>query len=933
MKPTKTTVKRIFLYALPGIISALLLLGLYIIKEISPFGNESMVYSDFAQTTAATYYHLHDVVWGGKGFLFDFSVGLGANDYAFMAFNGLFSPITWLVLLVPREYILEFIPYLFVIKVGLMATTFNIFLNKFFTKKPDMLTSTALSVLYALSGYTMMYLVVFQFMDVAIFFPLILLGLKKLYDGKGFAPYAVTLALSTIACYYTSVMILIFILLSSPFIIKMFVLKENRKKTVADLAYGTIFGLMMSAFVLIPTYLQISKSIRLDMFKFENVLKTEADTVMESKLAVLLPLSILICVALSVIVRLITKKVQKEEKKFYLFGLIALVITLLPVFLEPINLMWHTGKYVMFPYRYGFITVAVILAICGYYFGRINENTERRFKKFKPVTFTREQQLILMALAIIISSMLLFLAIQLVKKYDHEITASPSFYYIKPEEFKLLLKISLAFVASIVPLMFGLKDKAVRLVLVCVLCTEAFAFSYLNLGFPQKIIGNESSDAYISISSDFEYTVDFDGGELSKVRDKSGTLNNNYPLVMNRSSISRWVHFISKDNQMTLKSLGYSKTYTRTLDSGGTVFSDALLGVTNVISNTSEPTGFYKRKDSSNGLGLYTSQYTLPFGVKLTNEVANRNNYDISGEKSPFKMQNDIYRDITGKDEDIVKIYDAEPECKNVSLEKRTDRLVVRPDYSGAYNYSIDYTVDVKDRQLLYLNLSDCFGGSKLLKVEVNGTTFMPKSLAKTLNQYYPDTWDNGIIELGVFENETVNISLIPTNKHNYFYLRTVEIGGISEADMKQLSADLYREDSYTVSGSRLKYTVDGKSGEMIFLPISYYDGFSAKINGKKVDVQKVYGNFIGIKLVDGENNITLSFVPSGFVISVIISVLGLLLLILCLHFKRIYGILYICGLKKALYIVYWTVASAALTALYMVLPLMWLIYHIINVW
>ncbi len=933
MKLTTKTAKRIFLYALPGIISALLLLGLYIVKEMYPFGNESMVYSDFAQTTAATYYHLHDVVWGGKGFLFDFSVGLGANDYAFMTFNGLFSPITWLVLLVPREQILNFIPFLFVIKVGLMATTFNIFLNKFFTKKPDTLTSTALSVLYALSGYTMMYIVVFQFMDVAVFFPLILLGLKNLYDGKGFAPYAVTFALSTIACYYTSVMILIFILLTSPFIIKMFVLKENRKTVVADLAYGTVIGLMMSAFVLLPTYIQISKSIRLDMFKFENVLRADAGAVMESKLAVLLPLSIIVCVILGVVIRIITKKVQKEEKKFYLFGLIALVITLLPAFFEPINLMWHTGKYVMFPYRYGFITVALILAICGYYFGRINEPTENRFKKLKTPSFTTLQQYILMGLGIIISSMILFLALSLIFKYDDEIMASPSFLTIKADEFSLLLKISVAFVASIVPLMFGLKNKAVRLTLVCILCTEAFAFSYLNLGFPQKIIGDDSSDAYISISSDFESMVDFDGGELARVRDKSGTLNNNYPMVMNRSSISGWVHFISKDNQMTLKSLGYSKTYTRTLDSGGTLFSDALLGVTNVISNTSEPKGFYERKDSSNGLGLYTSQYTLPFGVKLKNEVANRENYDISGEKSPFKMQNDIYRDITGKDEDIVKIYDVKPQCKNLSLETRADKLVVRPDYSGAFNHSIDYTVDVKDRQMLYLNISDCFGGTNLLKVEVNGNALIPQSLAKTTNQYYPYTWDNGIIELGIFENETVNISLIPTTKHKYFYLRTVEIGGISEKDIKQLSADLQRDYSYTLSGSKIRYTTDGKTGEMLLLPISYYDGFSAKINGKKVDVQKIYGNFIGISLVDGENDITLSFVPSGLTISVIISIFGFLFLILGLHFNKIYGIMHACGLKKLLYVVYWTVASTAFTALYIVLPIMWLVYHIINVW
>ncbi len=107
------------------------MLFIYKLKAIIPFGDINVAYSDFSQTVLPAYYHLHDVVFEGKNLFYDFFTGAGTNAYAFMTFSGIFSPVSWLTLLVPKDEILNFIPYFFMIKVGLMATTFSILLGKF----------------------------------------------------------------------------------------------------------------------------------------------------------------------------------------------------------------------------------------------------------------------------------------------------------------------------------------------------------------------------------------------------------------------------------------------------------------------------------------------------------------------------------------------------------------------------------------------------------------------------------------------------------------------------------------------------------------------------------------------------------------------------------------------------------------------------------
>lgn len=52
---------------------------------------------------------------------------------------------------------------------------------------------------------------------------------------------------------------------------------------------------------------------------------------------------------------------------------------LVPILIEPANLMWHTGSYMSFPCRYAFITIFFALICAGYFLS--SENSVAKGKK------------------------------------------------------------------------------------------------------------------------------------------------------------------------------------------------------------------------------------------------------------------------------------------------------------------------------------------------------------------------------------------------------------------------------------------------------------------------------------------------------------------------------------------------------------------------
>lgn len=55
---------------------------------------------------------------------------------------------------------------------------------------------------------------------------------------------------------------------------------------------------------------------------------------------------------------------RRKSKNSRFYALLSF-LTLLPVVFEPINKMWHTGDYMAFPMRYGYMTTLMMLTFAA----------------------------------------------------------------------------------------------------------------------------------------------------------------------------------------------------------------------------------------------------------------------------------------------------------------------------------------------------------------------------------------------------------------------------------------------------------------------------------------------------------------------------------------------------------------------------------------
>ena len=80
---------------------------------------------------------------------------------------------------------------------------------------------------------------------------------------------------------------------------------------------------------------------------------------------------------------------------------------------------------------------------------------------------------------------------------------------------------------------------------------------------------------------------------------------------------------------------------------------------------------------------------------------------------------------------------------------------------------------------------------------------------------------------------------------------------------------------------------IELENPKLVFFSIPYDDGWSAEINGKSVEIEKVSGGFMAVRCEAGQNEITFSYHLSGLKIGVGITLAGILMLILYLIFGK----------------------------------------------
>jgi len=135
------------------------------------------------------------------------------------------------------------------------------FFRKFFPQVKT-LPKVLFSLLYAFSSYSLLHYQITAWIDGVYLFPLLLIGLKKILDLEDSKWYIVVLTLALITSFYISIMMVVFVLLSSTIYLWFYQEKGKRKEAMMRLGISTLLSIGLSSFVLLPILSQILVSAR-----------------------------------------------------------------------------------------------------------------------------------------------------------------------------------------------------------------------------------------------------------------------------------------------------------------------------------------------------------------------------------------------------------------------------------------------------------------------------------------------------------------------------------------------------------------------------------------------------------------------------------------------------------------------------------------------
>lgn len=187
-----------------------IVLAVCIARGIYPFGSECFLKIDLYHQYYPFMQQFADRLKEGSSLMYAWELGLGSDFIGLYAYY-LASPINWLVFLWPKDYIIEFMTLVVILKIALCGFSFAYYLRNHF--KTRSLSMVLFAVFYALSGFICAYDWNIMWLDGVWLAPLIVLGLERLVKEKKCALYYVTLALSIFSNYYISIMICIYLVL------------------------------------------------------------------------------------------------------------------------------------------------------------------------------------------------------------------------------------------------------------------------------------------------------------------------------------------------------------------------------------------------------------------------------------------------------------------------------------------------------------------------------------------------------------------------------------------------------------------------------------------------------------------------------------------------------------------------------------------------
>ncbi len=800
----------------------LIMLVIFMLKKIYPFGERSFLVSDMYHQYMPFFSEFVRKIKAGEGLAYSYNVGIGSN---FLALYGYYlaSPLHWLAFLVPGEYLMEFMSYLVIVKIGLCGLTSCIYLRKHFGDKQDV-GVLFFSCFYAMSGFMTAYNWNIMWLDCVVLLPLLMLGLEQLVKEGKCKLYCITLGLCIFTNFYISIMICIFLVL---YFVVLFLWENCSLNAIRDFAVYSLLAGGMAAVLLIPEIFAILETDFGDM-NFPDKLESYfpiLDVLMRHCMCIGTETgldhwpNIYSGVGTFILVPMFA--INKEIPIHKRFGLLALVGVLLLGFSTNIlDFIWHGLNYPdSLPGRQSFIYIFLVL-VMGY-------EAYRNLHK--------EDAKQIVNCYLVAAAFLLF--VEKFAQTDHF------------ETWVEFLNLGFVTAYAIVLYLYRTREKrSVRMILALATLVIVVAESGINMY--NTSVGTVSRSAYLDELVDYQKLHEtakekaqedeepfFRMEKFSRKTKNDGTLAG-YPTA---SVFSSTLNSYVMDMYKTLGML-YSKVYYGY--DGATFLTSALLNVRFMYGKNAREEGpLYEHLGDSGEISLYEAQVELPFGYVAPE------GFELPSGSNGLRLQNQLVNNLGVKGTLFTKV-DSEQDEDDVRFTAGED----------AYYYGILTASGTKEVDFTAAGVTRSYNDLKNSRIMHLG--FLKEGT-------------NGRLTNGDSKDESKKIKVDVYKMDEGVLREAIDI--LSGESMTNVSYD-----STHING---EITL-AKNGRLI-LSVPYEKGWTVMVDGVETKPALFGGTLMALDLQAGYHIIEMHYMPYGQNLGIVVSVASIAIFMIVVVWGR----------------------------------------------
>ncbi|WP_195951787.1 YfhO family protein [Clostridium saudiense] len=913
----KLKFKENYIYIFSFIVPIMLMVVVYALIGIYPVGDKTIVNSDMYLQYVGFLGHIKDVLKGEANLFYSFSKSLGGNTVGLFAYY-MSSPLNLIIGLFPKAYIAETIVVITLIKIGLSSLTFTIYLIQSFKKKD--INVIMFSLCYSFMAYNINFQLNIMWLDGVVLLPLVILGVDKLINENKCKLYVISLFIAIVSNYYIGYMICIFSGLY--FIYKLISNNKVELKKLGIFICASILSVALSAFILIPTVLSLSSG------KAKFRLFQEAPKLMMSLDEVIAQLFIgnyslgqimgnypnIYCgVIITVlgILYFLNKNISRKER--ILSGIFMFVL-LLSIFISTLVLIWHGFDYpVGFAYRFSFLIsfLGIVLAYKEFI-------SYENISKLK-ITITillgagctgyilygdyeglSKWKILLTFLFFVVYIILIKLANWSNFNKDEKWNFSLSVYQWlckivkfyrctegnvrcvnKPIDYSKCGKVD-----NNRKKLRGVKKIKLEQIINILIVTIVFIELSINAYSCLKLKSYVSRVRTYNYINEMQPIVDELKENMNNFYRMEEVFANTYddPMLLNYYGITHSSSANDRNTRKFMANMGFkTSSIFEKYNRGSLISIDSLLGVKyqiaskkseNFSDNHYTENEYYKKVLEEGDYIVYENLFALPIAFMVNDNLKDVDTLDVN----TFELNNRILSSMVNTKKVINKSLNVKEVISEnlISTINNGEVCYERMDKQKAS--SITFIVEAEDNNPVYMFLkSNAYESgtvsSNQVRVSINGVRKFTAFDSRNYNVEYIGAFNKG-------EDIIIEINL----NSNKLYLKELQIYSCDVDEFEEVYNNL-KENIISDTDYRDGY-VKGKISvtedkTLIYTSIPYDEGWTVKIDDRKVEYVKILDGLIGVdvdteEFSEGEHVIELKYKVPGLMVGIVISFLAL---------------------------------------------------------